>query len=128
MVNEVEQQQEGEIEDGGHGRELQETECNIDVLNNDCLMHIFSLLSYRERIGIERGKLFHVTNPIYALLRSVVYPFAEPISSTCARFHQSCLIDFGCSDFKRDFSLVCHMGRSKCLDFLVVFLANSVML
>lgn len=52
--NEVEQQQEGETENGGDGREVEGRECKIDMLNNDCLMHIFSFLNKRERIGIER--------------------------------------------------------------------------
>jgi len=78
---------EGETENGGNGREVEGTECKIDVLNNDCLMHIFSFLNKRERIGIERGMQFHVTYTISFLLRSVLYPFAEYISSTCAWFH-----------------------------------------
>lgn len=84
--NEVEQQLERETENGGNGREMEGIECKIDILNNDCLMHIFSFLNKRERIGIERGILFHVTHPICVLLRSVLYPFAESISSTCAWF------------------------------------------
>ena len=98
--SEVEKQWEGETGNGGGGREVEGGECKIDILNNDCLMHIFSFLNERERIGIERGKLFHVTNPFCVLLRSVLYPFAESISSTCAWFHQSCFIDFGCLNFK----------------------------
>ena len=30
-------------------------ECKINVLNDDCLIHIFSFLNKRERIRIERG-------------------------------------------------------------------------
>jgi hypothetical protein len=98
--NEVEQQQEGETENGGDGREVEGRECKIDMLNNDCLMHIFSFLNKRERIGIERGMLFHVTHPICVLLRSFLYPFAQFISNTCAWFYESGLIDFGCPNFK----------------------------
>jgi hypothetical protein len=85
--NEVEQEWDGEAENGGNGKEVEGGECKIDVLNNDCLMHIFSFLNKRERIGIERGMLFHVTHPICVSLRSVLYPFAESISSPCAWFH-----------------------------------------
>jgi hypothetical protein len=85
--NEVEQESEGEIENGGDGREVEGRECKIDVLNNECLMHIFSFLNKRERIGIERGILFHVTYPIFVLLRSVLCQFAEFFSGTCAWFH-----------------------------------------
>lgn len=73
--SEVEKQREGETGNGGSGREVEGGECKIDILNNDCLMHIFSFLNEKERIGIERGMLFHVTNPICVLLRSVLYPF-----------------------------------------------------
>jgi len=66
--NEVEQELEGETEDGGNGREVEGREYKIDVLNNDCLMHIFSFLNKKERIGIERGMLFHVIHPICVLL------------------------------------------------------------
>ena len=85
--NEVDQEWEGETEDGGNGGEVEGRECEIDVLNNDCLMHVFSFLNKRERIGIERGMQFHVTHPICVLLRSVLCPFADSISSTCAWFH-----------------------------------------
>jgi len=80
------QELEGESENGGNGREVEGRECKIDVLNNDCLMHIFSFLNKRERIAIERGMLFHVTHLICVLLRSVPYPYAESISNTCAWF------------------------------------------
>jgi hypothetical protein len=53
-----EQKQEGETENDERG--VEEGECKIDILNNDCLVHIFSLLTKRERIKIERGKLFQV--------------------------------------------------------------------
>jgi hypothetical protein len=62
--NEVEQQQEGETENGEDGREVEGRECKISMLNNDCLMHVFSFLNKRERIGIERGMLFNITHPI----------------------------------------------------------------
>jgi len=84
--NEVEQELEGETENGGNGREVEGRGWKIDVLNNDCLMHIFSFLNKRERIGIERGILFYVTYPICVLLRSFPYPFTGSISSTCAWF------------------------------------------
>jgi hypothetical protein len=50
-------------------------------------MQIFSFLTKRERIRIERGMLFYVTHPIYVLLRSVLYPFVKSISNTCALSH-----------------------------------------
>lgn len=84
--SESEQQWEGETENCGNDREAEGGECKIDVLNDDCLMHIFSFLDKRERIGIERGMLFHVTHP-FCVLRSVLYSFAESISSTFAWFH-----------------------------------------
>lgn len=85
--NEVEQELEGGTENGGNGREVEGGECKIDVLNNDCLMHIFSFLNKRERIGIERGVLFYVTHPICVLLRSILYPFVKSLSSTFAWSH-----------------------------------------
>jgi len=66
--SEVEQEWEGETENGGNGGEVEGIECKIDVLNNDCLMHIFSFLNKRERIGIERGMHFHITHSICVLL------------------------------------------------------------
>jgi hypothetical protein len=39
---------------GGAGR----GEFKIDMPNDECLMYIFSFLSMRERIKVERGKLF----------------------------------------------------------------------
>jgi hypothetical protein len=56
---EGEQKQEGETENDEE-REVEEGECKIDILNNDCLMHIFSFLTKRERIKMERGMLFQV--------------------------------------------------------------------
>jgi hypothetical protein len=54
-----EQKQEGETENGEE-RGVVKGECRIDILNNDCLMHLFSFLSKREWIGIERGMLSQV--------------------------------------------------------------------
>ncbi|XP_066993026.1 F-box/LRR-repeat protein 20 isoform X2 [Anabrus simplex] len=34
--------------------EIDESKCKVHILNDDCLMHIFSFLSQRERIRIER--------------------------------------------------------------------------
>lgn len=56
----VQQQLEGEREIDGEGREVEAGQCNIHILNNDCLMHIFSFLTKTERIRIERGMLFYV--------------------------------------------------------------------
>jgi hypothetical protein len=55
-----EQQQEEETKSETEGIETEEGECKIHMLNNDCLMHIFSFLTKRERIRIERGMLFHI--------------------------------------------------------------------
>jgi hypothetical protein len=53
----VEQQWEGQTKDDGGGREVEGRECKMNILNNDCLMHIFSFLNKRERIAVERGML-----------------------------------------------------------------------
>ncbi|XP_069694914.1 F-box/LRR-repeat protein 2-like [Periplaneta americana] len=42
------------LETGEKETEIDEPECKIHILNDDCLMHIFSFLSKRERIRIER--------------------------------------------------------------------------
>ncbi|KDR24130.1 F-box/LRR-repeat protein 2 [Zootermopsis nevadensis] len=50
----VEQQQEGERKSGKVKRKKVKGECKIHILNDDCLMHIFSYLTKRERFRIER--------------------------------------------------------------------------
>jgi hypothetical protein len=54
----VEQQQGREIKNDAEGRETEMGECKVQILNDDCLMHIFSYLTKRDRIRIERGMLF----------------------------------------------------------------------
>lgn len=61
----VEQQQEGEIKNDREESETEKEECKIHILNDDCLMHIFSYLTKRERIRIERGMLFQLSCHMY---------------------------------------------------------------
>lgn len=34
---------------------VQETKDSLNILNDDCLMHIFSFLNHKEISGVERG-------------------------------------------------------------------------
>ncbi|KDR11218.1 hypothetical protein L798_15025 [Zootermopsis nevadensis] len=54
----VEQQQEGETKNGKVKRREVKGKCKIHILNDDCLMHIFSYLTTKERFRIEIGMLF----------------------------------------------------------------------
>jgi hypothetical protein len=63
-----EQKQKGESENDEV--RVDKGECKIDILNNDCFMHIFWFLNNRERIKIERGKLFQVFSSYVAFIQS----------------------------------------------------------
>lgn len=71
-----EQKQEEETENDEE-RGVEEGECKIDILNNDCLMHIFSFLSKRVRIKIERGMLFQVFSSYMAFIQVISVIFCS---------------------------------------------------
>jgi hypothetical protein len=86
----AEPKQEGETEDD-EGNGMKEGDCKIDILNNDCLMHILSFLSKTERIKVERGMLFQVfllcVACFYSGSFSDLLPVIFEISLSCC---QSC--------------------------------------
>jgi hypothetical protein len=69
-----EQKQEGETENDEESG-MEEGECKIHILNNDCLIHIFSFLTKRERIQIERGMLFWVFLSYMAFIEVISVTF-----------------------------------------------------
>jgi hypothetical protein len=69
-----ERKEEGETENDAE-RGVEEGECKIDILNNDCLIHIFSFLTEIERLKIERGTHFQVFVSYMAFIQVISVSF-----------------------------------------------------